>query len=172
MPKSLAEGRKKVSLLAEKPAIPGNPTEVELNAGIDASCRILSSDYMLGATDSDRIPEKELCKEGNANAIGASNYQASMTPFRYWDDTTDAADVDEDEVYQALKEKGTRFYVYERDTSKKSMEPWAVGDEVEGYEIITDNPQKPSDMGGYQKRVVKMEVQEAWLNGVVGPVAG
>ncbi|MGV0109835.1 phage tail tube protein [Arthrobacter sp. CP30] len=172
MPKSLADGRKKVSLLVEEPANPYAPTIAELNAGIDASCRILSSDYMLGPTDSDKIPEKELCKEGNANAIGASNYQARMTPFRYWDETTNAAHATEDEVYQALKEKGTEFFVYERDTAKKSTEAWAIGDEVEGYRIITDNPQRPSDMGGYQKRVVPMEVQDAFLNGVVDPVSG
>lgn len=167
MPKSLADGRIKVSALSTKPADPFAPTVTELDAGVDISCRILSSDYMLGATDSDKIPEKELCKEGNANAIGASNYQAAVTPFRYFDETTNQAHETEDEVYQMLKEKGTTLYLYERNTAQKSTEPWAAGDEVDGFEIVTDNPQKPSDMGGYIKRRVPMEVQSAWLNGTV-----
>lgn len=167
MPKSLADGRVKVSALSTKPANPFAPTVAELGAGVDISCRILSSDYLLGSTDSDKIPEKELCKEGNANAIGASNYQAAVTPFRYFDETTKRAHATEDEVYQLLKAKGTTLYLYERNTAKKSTDAWAVGDEVDGFEIVTDNPQKPSDMGGYIKRRVPMEVQSAWLNGTV-----
>lgn len=171
MPKSLADGRVKVVALSTKPANTYAPTLAELTAGIDISCRILSSDYALGPTTSDRIAEKELCKEGNANAIGASNYAGSVTPFRYFDETTNQAHKTEDEVYQLLKEKGTTLYFYERQTSKKSTADFAAGDEVDGYEVVTDNPQKPSDMGGYIKRVVPLEVQDAWTNGVVGGAA-
>lgn len=168
MPKSLADGRIKVVALVKKPVNPYAPTITELTAGIDMSCRILSSDYALGPTTSDRVAEKELCKEGNANAIGASNYAGSFTPFRYFDETTNQAHKTEDEVYQLLRHKGTTLFVYERQTSKKSTAAWAVGDEIDGYEVVTDNPQKPSDMGGYIKRVVPVEVQDAWLGGVVG----
>jgi hypothetical protein len=167
MPKSLADGRIKVVALSSAPANPEAITLTELEAGIDISCRILSSDYLLGATDSDKIPEKELCKEGNANAIGASNYQAAVTPFRYFDETTNQAHATEDEVYQLLKDKGTTLFLAERNTSKKSTDAWAAGDEVDLYEVVTDNPQKPSDMGGYIKRRVPMEVQSAWLGGEV-----
>ena len=167
MPKSLADGRIKVVALPTRPEDPYKPTTAELNAGVDISCRILSSDYSLGPTASDRIPEKELCKEGNANAIGASNYAGSVTPFRYFDETTNQAHATEDEVYQLLKEKGTTLFLYERQTSKKSTDSFSSGDEVSGYEVVTDNPQKPSDMGGYIKRVVPLEVQNAWLNGEV-----
>jgi hypothetical protein len=168
MPKSLADGTIKLAILSSKPANPLAPTVSELNAGIDASCRILSSDYLLGATDSDKIAEKELCKAGNSNALGPSNYQAALTPFRYWNTTTDASDVVEDTVYQALRSKGATLYLYERQTSKLSTEAWANGDEVSGFEVVTDNPQKPSETGGYIKRRVPMEVQDAWLNGTVG----
>ena len=172
MPKSLADGRIKVVALIARPANPYAPTLTELNAGVDMSCRILSSDYALGPTTSDRVAEKELCKEGNANAIGASNYAGSFTPFRYFDESTGQASAEEDEVYQLLREKGTTLYVYERQTAKKSTAAWAAGDEVDGYEVVTDNPQKPSDMGGYIKRVVPVEVQDAWLGGVVGTGTG
>lgn len=172
MPKSLADGRVKVVALTTKPANPYAPTVQELTSGVDISCRILSSDYALGPTTSDRIAEKELCKEGNANAIGASNYAGSVTPFRYFDNATKQADEAEDNVYQMLKAKGTTLFLYERQSAKKSTEAFAVGDEVDGYEVVTDNPQKPSDMGGYIKRVVPLEVQDAWLNGVVGGTTG
>lgn len=168
MPKSLADGTIKLAILTIKPALPLSPTTTELNAGIDASCRILSSDYVLGATDSDKIAEKELCKSGNSNAMGPSNYQGALTPFRYWNTTTDVSDPTEDTVYQALKAKGTTLYLYERQTSKASTEAWANGDEVSGFEVVTDNPQKPSEAGGYIKRRVPLEVQDAFLNGTVG----
>jgi hypothetical protein len=171
MPKSLADGRVKLAILSTKPADPMAPTVEELEAGIDASCNVLSSDYTLGATDSDKIAEKPLCQEGNSNAIGASNYQAALTPFRYFDDQG-KAETTEDDVYQALKAKGTRVWLYERHTSKRSTESWAAGDEVDGFEVITDNPQKPSDMGGYIKRRVSMEVQDAWVGGAVAAAAG
>lgn len=166
MPKSLADGRPKLTILATKPADPAAPTITELTAGIEASCRILSSDYALGPADSDKVPEKELCKEGNANAIGASNYEGSLTPFRYFTEDG-ASDAEGDEVFQALKTKGTLIWLVERETSKKSTEDWMAADEISVYEAITDNPQKPSDQAGYIKRVVKLEIQAAWLNGAV-----
>lgn len=168
MPKSLADGTIKLAILTIKPASPLAPTVAELTAGIDASCRILSSDYLLGPTDSDKIAEKELCKAGNSNALGPSNYQGALTPFRYWNTTTDVSDPTEDAVFQALKVKGTTLYLYERQTSKLSTEAWANGDEVAGYEVLTDTPQKPSETGGYIKRRVPLEVQDAYLNATVG----
>jgi len=167
MPKSLADGTIKLAILTTKPVNPLAPSVIELAAGIDASCRILSSDYLLGPTDSDKIAEKELCKAGNSNALGPSNYQAALTPFRYFDTSTDAFHATEDLVFQALKVKGTTLYLYERQTSKLSTEAWADGDEVSGFEVVTDNPQKPSEAGGYIKRRVPMEVQDAWLGGEV-----
>lgn len=166
MPKSLADGKIKLAVLSTKPTNPAAPTVAELNAGIDASPRILSSDYTLGAADSDKVAEKPLSQEGNSNAMGPSNYQAAITPFRYFDGAG-ASEAANDVVYQALKTKGARVWLYERQTSKKATDAWAAGDEVDGFEVITDNPQKPSDMGGYIKRRVPMEVQDAWLGGTV-----
>lgn len=165
MPRSLAEGHTKVAILTTKPAIPTAPTVTELNAGIDAACAILSSDFQFGATDSEKVGEKALCVENNANALGAGNYQATMTPFRYFDATTKNADATADAVFQALKLKGTTLWVYARETAKKSTDAWAAADEIYlGAEILTDTPQPPQDRGGYVKRKVPMEVQTAWDN--------
>lgn len=164
MPRSLADGKTKFTILTTKPADPAKPTAAELNAGVDASCNLMASDFLWGATDSDKVAEKALCVENNANSLGASNYQVGVTPFRYFDSATGASATDEgDDVFQALKTKGTTLYGYARKTSKKSTEPWAATDEIYlGGEFLTDEPQPPSDLGGFVKWRVPGEMQAAW----------
>lgn len=163
MPRSLADGHKKLTILTEAPANPDAPTAAELNAGIDASCNILASDFSFGAADSDKLAEKALCTESNANSLGAGNYVAAMTFFRYFDETTKNPDATEDVAFEAAKIKGTELWIYGRATAKKSTEAWATGDEIfHGAYVITDNPQAPSDQGGYIKYRVGMETQEAY----------
>lgn len=164
MPRSLADGRTKFTILTTAPADPAAPTITELNAGIDASCNILASDFTWGATDSDKVGEKALCATNNANSIGASNFSAGVTPFRYFDSETGASATDEgDAVFQALKAKGTPLWCYARKTGKLATDTWAADDEIYlGAEVITDEPQPPSDLGGYVKYRVPMEVQTAW----------
>lgn len=163
MPRSLADGHIKLTILTTPPLNPAAPTVTELNAGIDVSCNVLASDFTWSATDSDKVAEKALCTQNNANAIGAGNYQAGITLFRYFDETTKNADLTEDAGYQAVKTKGTTVYGYARETAKLSTEPWAADDEIFlGLENLTDTPQRPSDAGGYIKRRVPMEPQRGW----------
>jgi hypothetical protein len=163
MPRSLADGKTKFTLLTEKPADPAKPTALELNGGIQADGSILASDFTWGATDSDTVAEKSLRDKNNANSLGASNYQAGVTPFRYFDDETGAVDATEDTVFAALREKGTQLWGYARRTGKDAEEPWAADDEIFlGAEVITDEPQPPSDLGGYTKFRVPMQVQKAY----------
>lgn len=169
MPKTLADARTRLAILTTKPADPTQPTLTELTAGIEASCKILKSDYRLSPTASDTVPDAELCAEGNAVTFGASNYEGSITPFWYLDDTG-KSDVAEDAVYQATKEKGTSLWLVEREGPRYDQ-PWAADDAVEVYEVITDNPQKPSDRSGYIKRVVPLGVQRAYLGAVVAAAA-
>ena len=84
MPAVLADGRRRVRLLTTKPNDPAAVTASEANAGIKAECRILKSDYTLGATGSETVNDAVLCAEGNAVTFGASNYEGSMTPIRYF----------------------------------------------------------------------------------------
>lgn len=174
MPKSLADGHTRVAILSAKPADPLHPTVAELDAGIDASCRINSADYNVTATASETVDEKELCVEGNAIAFGPSNATIEFTPFRYFDGTGKAEETVEegeigDTVFQATKDKGARLWIYQRETSKKATEAFAVGDEVDGFEFLTDNPQQV-DRTGYIKRKVVGAYQDMWVNGEVGPV--
>lgn len=163
MPRSLSAGRRKVTILTDAPVDPEAPTITELNGGLQASPRILASDFLFGATDSDTIAERALSEEANANALGASNYQFGMSVWRYFDETGASDASGGDNVYQAIKTKGTEVYVYMRETSKKSDEAWAADDEITlGALVQLDQSQPPSDDSGYIKRRVPGQVQEAW----------
>ena len=173
MPRSLADAHKKIAVLTEEPVDPANPTIVELAAGIGgaagAGCRILLSDWLFGPTDSDTFNERAVCEDGNANAYGASNFQAGATVFRYFDETTGVADALEDALFEALKTKGTRVWIYERETGQPESDPWAADDELGfGAEVLTDWPQKPSETGGYIKRRSPMQVQKGYVNITAG----
>ena len=168
MPKTLADARTRLTILTTKPANPRSIPLSKLTAGIDASCKILKSDYRLSPTASDTVTDTELCAEGNAVTYGASNYEGSISPFIYLDDTG-KSDIDEDVVYQALREKGTRVWLVEREGPRYDK-AWAATDVVDVYEAITDNPQKPGDRAGYIKRIIPLGIQNAYLGAaVVGP---
>src|SRR5689334_4584386 len=118
MPKSLADGHIKFTILTVAPANPAAPTAVELAAGIDASCRILSSDFTWSAADSDKVAEKALCDLNNVNAFASSNFSTGITIWRYWNASTGIADPTEDALWTALKAKGTTVWGYARETGK------------------------------------------------------
>jgi hypothetical protein len=165
MPRSLADGHTKFVILTVEPVNPASPTLTELDAGIDASDRILASDFTFGAGDSDKVAEKSLAAMNNANALGASNYTAGFTVFRYFDPTTKNADADEDEVWAAVKVKGTELWCYARRNGKASTAAFAAADELFlGAYLVTDQAQPPGDMGGYIKWRVPCEVQSAYPN--------
>lgn len=162
MPRMLAEGRKKFTILTTPPANPEAPTAAELNAGIDLSCKVLASDFNWSATDSDKIAEKALCDEGNANAIGASNYTVGFTLWRYWLDGG-GTDPEEDVAFEALKVKGVELHGYARLTDKKATDDWEAGDEIYlGGRFSPDNLQQPGDAGGWQKARVPGEMQRGY----------
>lgn len=162
MPKSLEDGHIKFAILTDKPANPAAPTVAELEAGIDASCAILNSDFQWSATDSDKNPEKPLCQENNSNSLGAGNYQTGITLFRQWDSTDlGKADATADVAYTAVVVKGTTVWCYARRTGKKSTDAWAADDEIYlGGEVLTDTPQVIQ--GGFIKGRVPMEMQTAY----------
>jgi hypothetical protein len=157
----LADGKTKFTVLTTKPVNPAAPTATELNAGIDLSQDVLSSDFTFGAVDSDKIAEKALGDEGNANAIGASNYQAGFTVWRKFA-TAGGFDATAETGWAALKEKGTTLWAYARQMDKDASEDWAATDEVYlGAELITDTPQR-TDGTGFIKYRIPAEVQRGY----------
>lgn len=170
MPRSLADGKTKFTICTTKPALPGSPTITELNAGIQAAANILASDFTFGATDSDKVAERSLADKNNANALSASNYSAGVTAFRYFDAVTGVVAPSEDTLFTALKAKGTELWCYARRTGKDATAAWVATDEIFlGAKVITDGPTPPSDLGGYIKFRVPMEVQEAYPFITAGP---
>lgn len=171
MPKTIADERIKLVALTTAPASLSAPkvTELEAVGAIDLSCRVMMSDFKLSATASDTVNEPALCEGGNSGAPGKSNYEGSVTPFRFLDGTGQA-DVANDVAYEALKEKGTELWLVKRIGPKYDVD-FAVGDDVEVFHVFTDNAQDPSEFTGYIKKVVPLFVQgDTELNAVV--VAG
>lgn len=166
MPRSLADAKKALFILATKPADPSKLTVAEATAATpavrNASCNILSGDYDLGATGSDRVQEKSLCATGNAETLGASNYGGGFTVFRHFDPTTKQADATADWLWELVKEKGATLHLIERHNAKASTEPLAVGDEYSYFEYLTDDP-KPTTLEGYIKHRIDGAVQNAEL---------
>lgn len=170
MPKSLEDGHIKFTILTDEPADPENPTVTELNAGIDAACNILNSDFTWGATDSDTNPEKSLCQDDNSVSLGASNHQGGITMFRLFDATDPGkADSVADAAFAAVQVKGTELWCYARRTGKKATLPWVALDEIYlGGHVITDTPQPIT--GGFIKERVPLLFQEAYDH--IAAVAG
>lgn len=160
MPKTLADGRIALVALTTQPKDVKAPTLAEINAGVHLECRINKSDYKLGAKDSNTISEQELCKSGDAKDFGPSQYEGSVTPFRYL--TEDGkADTDNDIAWTTLKTKGTHLWLIEREGPLYDK-AFAAGDVVSVYEVNTDTAQKPSDRtSGYIKRTVPLAVLDA-----------
>lgn len=166
MARVLADGKTKFTILTTAPVNPAAPTATELNAGIDLSCDILTSDFTWTATDSDKIAEKALCDKGNSNAIGAGNYSAGVTLWRKYA-TAGGPDEAAETGWAALLEKGSEVYGYARESDKDSTEAWASGDEIYlGGLVATDTPQR-TDGTGFIKRRVPMEPQRMYDNIVV-----
>lgn len=147
----LADEHVKLSILTTKPADPAAPTAAELNAGIDASCLVLADDFTWTAADSERVGERALCEGSASESPGVGNYTIGLTAWRYYDEATGAIDPSADELFAALKEKGTTAWGYVRRSGKEHTEAWAAADEIPlGGEFVTDTPQVP-DGGGFIK---------------------
>lgn len=172
---TLADAMKKVSVMSTAPADMTKPTITELEAGIDAALRIVKSDFALGPTGSDTVDEVPLAVKGNGKAWGPSNYDGSMSVFRYFDPTTGAPETGGagtvgDALFQAVKTKGTTLWIAVRETSKDSTEAWAEDDECQVYEVMTDDPQN-DDGTGYIKKIVKLSVLSAELDATAAAAA-
>lgn len=164
MPKSLAQAHIKVAILTTQPANAAAPTVAELNGGINAAARIVADDWTFGAQASDKVQEKSLADANNINALGASNYQLAFTLFRYFNAGTGAAEPTEDTLFTAVKTKGTRIWVYARETGLLESAAWASSQEIFlGMEALTDSPQE-MPATGYIKKRVECEPQAAYPN--------
>lgn len=159
--KVLADGKTKFTILTTKPANPAAPTAAELNAGIQLADHVLTSDFTFGAVDSDKVAEKALGSSGNANAIGAANYQIAFTIWRKFL-TAGGFDAADEAGWAAIKVKGATLYAYARQTDKDAAAAWAATDEIYlGAEWVNDTPQR-TDGTGFVKYRVPGEIQRGY----------
>lgn len=145
-----------------------------LNEGIDGSCRVTKEGTRYSATDSaTETGDAALCDEGAPETLGNSNYEGRMETFRYFNvENPGAADPEADEIFQALKIKGTSAVIVIRETNKRYDLDWEAGDEYSAFRVEADNWQRQQTMTGYIKRTIPTPVQSAVLNGVVAETAG
>lgn len=158
--KTLADGRITLWALTTKPKDITKPTIAEINAGKKISCRIMKSDYALGADSDTEITEQEMCKTGEGKAPGPTSYAGNITVFRYLDEAGHPVTAD-DFVWDLIKKKGTTIWLVEREGPSEPM-PLEIGDIVSVYEVVLGTPTKPSDrFAGYIKRTAKLNIMDA-----------
>lgn len=161
MPRSLAIGAVKVGVLTTKPAaLPALSLATDLGTAKDVSDNILKSAYTLGATGADKVNEPSLASTVNASVPGMSNYGADITFFRYLD-TSGKSVTAEDIPFTIFTGKGIRVWIVER-KGPVSTVPWTVGDIVDVFELLTDDPMPPKDYASYLKFQQMFHVQNAW----------
>jgi len=116
---------------------PLKPTVAELNAGQNISCAIARG-YTLNPQASDTDDSASICDEGNVETPTYDNYEASLTGFN------EADTQDQTSVYMMFNElfekKGALGYLYRR-IGKKSSVAFSAEDTVEGFYVLSDNPQ-------------------------------
>ena len=167
MPKTIAEERIKLVALVTKPADVLAPTIIELTAGVDLSLRVLFSDFKLSATGSETVNEPALGEGGNSPALGKSNFEGSLTVFRFLDEAGKAIEL-EDVAWDIFKEKASEVHLYKR-VGPMFSGAFTAAEPLEYFHAVSDNPQDPSDLSGYIKKVIPLLVQgDSNVNAVVG----
>jgi hypothetical protein len=149
MPKLISDERVALMALPEPPADPKNITVAEWEAGVPLQCRIM--DYRLSATASDTVPSGELCAGNNAQAPGRR-----QVPHGLADPTNDIA-------WTTFKDKGTTLHLVDREGPEHDA-AGAAGQEYSYYEVVTDNPTKPTERAGFIRREIVLLVQRAAEN--------
>ena len=166
MPRQLSDEKIAVVVLDGPPSDPNAISEQEFNAGTHIECRIMSGEYRLSPSGSDTVNQSELCSGVNAVTYGRSNYDATITVFRYLTGLG-AADGQNDVAWDFFKEKGTTLHLVEREGPEHS-ESGADGQEYSYFEVVTDDPQVPQDRSGFTRRTIPLGVQNAALNKYIG----
>lgn len=174
-PRTLADQNRKIVVLTDPVSDLGNISVEELTGEsvIEASCRTTQADTRFAPSASETLSDPAVCEDSGSETFGASQYEAMMGMFRFFDtENPGQADPEGDILYQALRFKGTEVVVVERHVNKKWDEPFAAGDEYRAFRVETDNFVPATEQHtGYIKGTTSMAVKAAELNGVVGGTA-
>ncbi len=163
MPRSLAIGAVKLTVLTVKPTVTGAlslATDLAAANAKDVSDNILKSSYTLGATGADKVNEPSLAAVTNSSVPGMSNYNGDMEFFRYLDPTGKSVPA-EDVPFTLFTGKGIRVWLVER-KGPQSTAALAIADVVDVYEVLTDDPRPPKDYASYLKFGQLFHIQNVW----------
>lgn len=141
-------------------ANPNAPTATEVNLGTEASQLMAMSGFTLGPTASESGTMPSVNGDPNAY-FGTSNYEGTLVPFRYLDETGKPV-TGEEALWTLISTKGSLITIVLREGPGWDSDAVA-GQEVSIFEAKTDNPQ-PSDRTGYIRRVVPLAILRAWLD--------
>lgn len=106
-------------------------------------------------TASDTVSDPAYGDGSNVNAVGRSNYEGAVAPFLKLDEATGVYADESNPLMAALTPKGKLVAVVSGVTGDPLLAR-AEGDVYDAFVFATDNPQKPTEVGGYQKRIVPL----------------
>lgn len=156
----LADKKHKFTILTTKPEDEAAPTVTELEAGIEACLKVAAEGFQHTATDSTTVEFKALCGD-REQVLTDNNYVQTMTVVRYYL-AEGGIDPSDDELFEAVKNRGTELWAYGRMTDKPATEAWEAGDEIYlGTRFTTDTPQVPDNPGWVSFRI-PCTVQAGW----------
>lgn len=165
----LADKGISVWMLDGKPEDPEAPTVEEINDGDHIDC-VVGTDFSVGSGTPNNTTDGPLCRGMEQQVPTSSTYESTITALRFYDKETRQIHVESDFFFQAVKEFGSTIWIAVRDGGKDPRkEPDAEdGDEVSIYELISGGAGRASDRSGYQKRVIHVEVSDAYEDKWVG----
>lgn len=174
LPRTLADQNRKLAVITDPVEDIGNIPADVLNDAIEASCRATQENTRFAPSGSETFQDNAVCEDSGSSTLGASAWEATMGAFRFFDeDEPGQADPEGDQLYQALKKKGTTVTVVERHVNKRWREPWAAGDEYRAFRVEADDWVPASEQHtGYIKGHFPMAVKSADQNGEVAEATG
>lgn len=118
------------------------PTASQANMVFNISCAILD-DYTLNQTDSDTDNTRTICDEGEVSNPTFMNFEASFETLRD-ESVTDAGLFN---MAAELTRAPDRPFVLIKRIGHKASTPFAVGQDVSLFPVLTDYPQDGVDSG-------------------------
>lgn len=129
-------------------------SELSGSNAIEGTWDAAASGTRFSFTASDTVSDPAYGDESNVNAVGRSNYEGSIAPYIKLDPETGAYDESSNPLLTTLV-KGKEVLVVSGVTGGP-LAARAAGDLYDAFVFAADNPQKPTEVGGYQKRNIPL----------------
>lgn len=168
MPRMLADKKTTFTVLEDLPEDVNAATAEELNAGQNGSCLVGAAGFYLGAEAPSTTNDGALCEGQEVSVPTAAQHGGSMSVYRFFDKDSKQINIEEDWLFQAVKEFGSVIIAAIRD-GKDHDEEYEDGDEYSLYEITVGGAGREADRAGYIKRPLHISVralaEDRWVGG-------